>query len=385
MIRGHMQAAVVTDPGTAPSIGWNRRPRRQKRRRAVVLWRGLITATAILAVSNSLAAVPAAEAQPRDRVTVTELATFVDGPCTDDICSSGSTIGPDGALYVTDETRGRIQRVDLASGTVTTFADGLPKAIAGVVGGGVADITFRGRTPYVLVAGVNKFFTDLVQSPNVPAADGIYRLDRVGAGNTRATLIADLYTWSEQHPPVSPDFFVPGGFTYALQTYKDGFLVTDAHHNRVLKVGLNGTIRAFVDFGRNVVPTGLELDGHSVLVGQAGPIPHIPENGRVVALRRAGGTVRTVASGAPLLVDIEVTRRHSLYGLAQGFWPYAGQEGKEGFPAAPHTGLLMRADRHGQFQTVAFHLDRPTTFELIGDTAYVITITGKVVKVSGLR
>ena len=360
-------------------------PRTGKRRSAGRLWRGLVAATATLAVTGALGAVPVAEAQSRDRVRVTELATFVDRPCTDDICSSGSTIGPDGALYVTDVTSGRIQRVDPRSGAVSTFADGLPAAIAGVVGGGVADVAFRGRTAYVLVTGVSRFWTDLVQSPRVPAAEGVYRLDRVGAGTTRATLVADLYTWSEQHPPASPSFFVPGGFTYALETYRGGFLVTDGHHNRVLRVRLDGSIATYVDFARNIVPTGLEVDGPSVLVGQAGPVPHTPETGRVVEVRRAGGPVRTVASGAPLLVDVELGRRHVLYGLAQGFWPYAGEEGREGFPAAPHTGLLMRADRHGQFQTVAFHLDRPTTFELIGRTAYVVTITGKVLKVSGLR
>ena len=92
-----------------------------------------------------------------------------------------------------------------------------------------------------------------------------------------------------------------------------------------------------------------------------------------------------MASGAPLLVDVEFGPRQALYGLAQGFWPYAGQDGKEGFPAAPHTGMLMRADGQGQFQTVAFHLDRPTTFEVVGGTAFVVTITGKVLKVTGLR
>ena len=44
----------------------------------------------------------------------------------------------------------------------------------------------------------------------------------------------------------------------------------------------------------------------------------------------------------------------------------------------------MRADRHGHCKTVAFHLDRPTTFELIDDTAFVVTITGKVLKITGL-
>lgn len=44
----------------------------------------------------------------------------------------------------------------------------------------------------------------------------------------------------------------------------------------------------------------------------------------------------------------------------------------------------MVADRHGHFATVVSGLDRPTTFEIIGKTAYVVTITGKVLRISGL-
>ena len=337
-------------------------------------------ATAIAAVAP-VSGVTVAEAHPRERMKVTELATFVDGPCTDDICSTGSTVGPDGALYVTDSTAGRIQRVGPRRGTVTTFADGLPRAIPGVVGGGVADIAFRGRTAFVLVAGVSEFWTELIGSSVAPAAEGIYRLDRVGSGRTRATLVADLYAWSEAHPPRHPGFFVPGGFTYAMQRYRRGFLVTDGHHNRVLRVRRGGAISVFTDFNANVVPTGLERIGPAVLVGQAGPVPHSPRTGRVVALWRPGGRAVEVADGAPLLVDVEIGR-HTVYGLAQGNWPYEGQPGKEGFPTAPDTGRLMRADRHGQFQTVVSRLDRPTTFELIGDRVFVVTITGKVLKIT---
>ena len=132
-----------------------------------------------------------------------------------------------------------------------------------------------------------------------------------------------------------------------------------------------------------MVPTGLDRVGRTVLIGQAGPVPHTPETSRVVALRGPGGHIFEVASGAPLLVDVEVGH-HTVYGLAQGDWPYAGQPGKEGFPATPNTGLLMRADWQGHFQPVVSGLDRPTTFELIGKTAFVVTITGKVLKVSGL-
>ena len=41
---------------------------------------------------------------------------------------SGSTLGPGGALYVTEANAGRISRVDPLTGEITTFASGLPKA-----------------------------------------------------------------------------------------------------------------------------------------------------------------------------------------------------------------------------------------------------------------
>jgi hypothetical protein len=350
------------------------------RRRALLgMLMGGLLGLGLVAPANA----PAATGES-GKPTVTKLASFVDGPCADDICGSGSTVGPDGALYVTDSTDGRIQRIHPRSGNVKTYADGLPLQIEGVIGGGVADIAFRGGTAYVLVTGVSEFWTEFVGSTNAPAAEGIYRLDRVGKGTTRTTLIADLYTWSESHPPKSPNFFIPGGYTYSMQAYRNGFLVADAHHNRILRVRLNGRIRVFEDFAKNVVPTGLERIGRrTVLVGQAGPVPHTPKTGRVLELR-ADGRIEKLASGAPLLVDVEVGPQHRLYGLAQGNWPYEGQEGKEGFPAAPNTGHLMLANRYGQFRSVVAGLDRPTTFEVIGDTVFVVTITGKVLRISGL-
>src|SRR2546428_13670055 len=54
--------------------------------------------------------------------TASLLASGLDG-------AVGSTIGPDGALYVTEGNVGRISRVDPKSGLVTTFASGLPPAL----------------------------------------------------------------------------------------------------------------------------------------------------------------------------------------------------------------------------------------------------------------
>src|SRR6266581_2851504 len=56
--------------------------------------------------------------------------------------AKGSTVGPDGALYVTEGAAGRISRVDPLTGEVTTFASGLPTAIPAVGIGGAIDIAF---------------------------------------------------------------------------------------------------------------------------------------------------------------------------------------------------------------------------------------------------
>ncbi|HVE64567.1 MAG TPA: hypothetical protein VNB94_12300, partial [Mycobacteriales bacterium] len=257
-----------------------------------------------LAVVSTVSGACADKPDKPKKPTVAELASFVDGPCTDDICGSGSTVGPDGDLYVTDSTRGRIQRIDPGRGTVSTYADALPQQIPGVIGGGVADVAFVGRTAYVLVTGVSEFWTKMVKSSNAPAAEGVYRLDRVGVGSTQATLIADISAWSEKNPPSGAQIFIPGGYTYAIEQYESGFLVSDGHHNRVLRVETNGNISVFHDFAQNVVPTGLESRGSAVLVGQAGAVPHTPETGRVVEIRGKADAVAPIVSGAPLLVDV---------------------------------------------------------------------------------
>jgi hypothetical protein len=64
---------------------------------------------------------------------------------------SGSTIGPDGALYVTESAAGRVTRVDPTTGATTTYAYGLPQLIPEVGFGGPVDVAFLGRTAYVLV------------------------------------------------------------------------------------------------------------------------------------------------------------------------------------------------------------------------------------------
>jgi hypothetical protein len=236
------------------------------------------------------------------------------------------------------------------------------------------DVAFIGRTAYVLVTLVG---------PDVGGSDtvGIYRVD----GRDRFTVIADIGAFSLANPP-PPDIviFVPTGVQYALQPYRGGFLVTDGHHNRVLHVTRGGDVSELIAFG-NIVPTGLELLGNIVLMAQAGPVPHLPENGRIVAFGPRGHTAIELASGAPLLVDVEFGRGLSLYALSQGDFLEGNPEGS---PAQPDTGSLVKVNWNGTFSVITDGLDRPTSMEFIGDTAYVVTLTGEIWKiedVSGRR
>jgi hypothetical protein len=278
----------------------------------------------------------------------------------------GSTIGPDGALYVASPASGVISRVDPRTGAVTTFASGLPTRPAG--GGGVFDVAFRGRTAYALVTFVSA-------DVGGTSVDGIYRVD----GPSTFTLVADIGAYATADPP-STDYFVPTGVQFALEPYKHGFVVSDGHHNRVYQVGLDGTVSVRIALD-NVVPTGMAVKGSTVYLAESGPLPHLPQDGKVVAFGPRASTTTTVAAGGPLMVDVEWAGGHRLYALAQGDWPLGGVEGS---PAAPGTGRLYEVGRHGALNLVADGLDQPTSFQVVHGTAYVVTLTGEVWRV-GLR
>ncbi|MEZ0447042.1 ScyD/ScyE family protein [Cellulomonas sp. ICMP 17802] len=270
----------------------------------------------------------------------------------------GSTVGPDGALYVAENGSGEVSRVDPRTGAVTVFASGLPVA----PNGGPTDIAFVHGTAYVLVT----FVTPEVGGTGV---NGIYRVD----GPSAFTLIADLGAFAEANPPAT-DFFVKTGVQYAFVPYRGGFLVTDGHHNRVYQVGLDGSTSVRIAFD-NIVPTGIDVDGSRVYMAEAGPLPHLAANGKIVTFGKHSTTATEVASGGPLMVDVHVGRGHGLYALAQGDWPLGGQAGS---PSAPNTGQLLKVGRHGTLEVLADGLNQPVSFQVIRGTAYVVTLGGEV-------
>jgi sugar lactone lactonase YvrE len=318
----------------------------------------LMLAGALIAMSTPSAA---SASPPSGGPRATLLVTGLEG-------AIGSTIGPDGALHVTEGAAGRITRVDPHTGETTTFASGLPKRIVDI--GGAMDVAFIGETAYVLVTlvGFEVGGSDVV---------GIYRVD----GPDSFTVVADIGEFNVHNPPTIPfPFGAPTGVQYALQTYRGGFLVTDGHLNRVLRVTRDGEVTVLIAFD-NIVPTGLAVSGSLVYMAEAGPVPHRPEDGKVVAFGPKSPTATEVASGAPLLVDVEFGPHHRLYALSQGIFPVDGQEGS---PALPNTGALVQVNRDGTFTVVIDGLNQPTSLEFIGNTAYVVTLTGEIWKIDGI-
>ena len=279
--------------------------------------------------------------------------------------ATGSAIGPGGALYVTEGALGRILRVDPHTGEVTTFASGLPVAVIGF--GGAIDVAFIGSTAYALVTLVGP---DLGGTSTV----GIYRID----GPDSYTVIADIGAFALANPP-DTQFDVPTGLQFAIEPFHGGFLVTDGHHNRVLHVSHDGAVTVMMAFD-NIVPTGLTVSGNTIYMAETGPVPHLPADGKVVAFNPQSAGATEVASGAPLLVDVEFGRGRTLYALSQGDFP----GGPPASPALPNTGALVEVNADGTFTVIVDELNLPTSVEIIGDSAYVVSLAGEIWKIDNI-
>jgi DNA-binding beta-propeller fold protein YncE len=113
----------------------------------------------VLLLTGSLIATIAPSADcsppPSGNPTASLLATGLQG-------GSGSTIGPDGAIYVTEMAAGRVSRVDPETGDKTIFASGLPKSILGF--GGPVDVAFLRDTAYVLVTQTMRHYAERLRA-----------------------------------------------------------------------------------------------------------------------------------------------------------------------------------------------------------------------------
>ena len=209
-----------------------------------------------------------------------------------------------------------------------------------------------------------------VRAPLV--ADHVFYVQEMAADDARRVQAQRLYVL---HPADKGEraLLVQADFA-EISRWRDG------HLNRVLKVSLDGEVTEMIAFG-NIVPTGLEIHGNRVYMAEAGPNPHLPQDGKVVTFGPKSGPVTEIASGAPLLVDVEFGPGRSLYALSQGEFE-AGLP--DGAPAMPNTGSLVEINRDGTFTVIMAGLNQPTSLEFIGNTAYVVSLAGEIYKIDSV-
>lgn len=304
---------------------------------------------------------PSPETPATDALVVETLTTGLKG-------AGGGTVGPDGALYVAEGAAGTVTRIDPETGGQSTYASGLPLQTEAVGIGGAIDVEFVDDTAYVLVTLPGSEVSD-------ETIHGIYRVD----GTDDYTIIADLGEWSRDNPVPYP-VDLPSGVQFAFEAVDDGFLVTDGHHNRVLHVDWDGVVTELIAF-ENIVPTGIDSLGETIYLGEAGPIPHNPEDGKVVSFTVADPSVETVAAGYSLVVDVAVGGDDAVYALSQGDSP---GDVPAGSPALPDSGKLVVANDDGTFTSLVDEIDLPRSLQFIDEDAYVVTLEGDVLKISGV-
>ena len=319
-------------------------------------------------------------------------------PLASGLSTTGSTIGPDGALYVPlpgtggDEEltldpdiaaevgadkayvglTGSVVRIDPATGAQTTYADEIPSIAIGQAGPGegtgATDVTFMGDTLYVLTTGS----ADVLGKPEYPNA--IYELQSDGSWD----LFANISEYNLDNPADFPDA-IPGGNPFAIETRGTGFVVADGNANRLLLVSSTGDISLIAQFD-NVVPTGLEVPDDTGPVWNTwfSPEPHTADASFLQEVAVPGGAVTTVADGWAMMIDVEQTDDGAVYVLQ-----FAGESSDP--DAEPPPGTLLRLADDGTLQPVVAGLPVATSLSFSGDTAFITSLTGQVWRVDNVN
>ena len=175
------------------------------------------------------------------------------------------------------------------TGSLTTFVSGLPPATAAVGIGGAMDVAFLDGTAYVLVTLVGSVLRTARAWSMASTGSSKRRHpdpDRGHRGVVDRTSARDGLL-RRQRGPVRA-----GGAPTAISS--SPMATTTA----CCASPVAGDISQMKAFG-NIVPTGLEVRGETIYMGEAGPIPHLPQNGKVVSFTSdVGGVGRGPAARA---------------------------------------------------------------------------------------
>jgi DNA-binding beta-propeller fold protein YncE len=248
---------------------------------------------------------------------------------------------------------GRVLRID-SGGHVSAVVQGLPYThyeISGDVG--AADVAVLGQTLYLLTG---EGYDDQLSRSVLRALPG---------GPLQP--VASLLTFAIGTTPIEQQMVMGGAPSnpYAMAAAPDGsaLYVTDGASGRVLRVALDGNIRAFAQLPQMPPLTGLAFgpDG-KLYVTMFSTLPHAPGSGAIWAAD-ASGALSSAAAGLTMPIDVGFDALGTIYVLE------FSDGGQPSQPYAAGSGRLLRVERDGARTTLLDRLDYPTAmvFSSAGD------------------
>jgi hypothetical protein len=299
----------------------------------------------------------------------------------------GLVFGPDGTLYVAEAGSGggastsghceqvvppvgpytngptaRISKVD-HHGHRTTFASGLPSAIAAIGDvDGVGAVAFQGGKLYALVSGGGCSHG----SAAIPA--GVARV----ASNGSWSLVANLSAYQAANPVAQPfaGDYEPDGTWYSMIQSRDGLVAVEPNHGELASIDpRTGEVKRIADVSASqghIVPTVVVEHEGAYYVGNLGTFPSVPGSQKVLRITR-GGDVSVAATGFTAILGLAFDRGGRMYVLETTT--------VEGFPT-PNTGRVIRIERNGTRTTIAENLFFPTAMVFGPDHALYVSSLG---------
>lgn len=238
---------------------------------------------------------------------------------------------------------GRVLRIS-PQGWKTTLVEGLPYTYYAATGDvGTTDLALIGGDLYVLTA---EGYDDALSR----------KVLRVGPAGS-VEVVADILQFALAMATGVEQ--VIGSVTsnpYAMVPAPDGsaLFVSDGASGRILRIGLDGTIRVHAEFAGMPPLTGLAFDRAGTLhVAQFALWPHGPGSGSIWAVS-SNGQLTPIVEGVTMPIDIEFDAAGNLYVLefADGRDP--------NHPYAPESGRLIRIEDDGGRSVLADQLNYPT-------------------------
>ncbi|MFN8633231.1 MAG: ScyD/ScyE family protein [Chloroflexota bacterium] len=291
----------------------------------------------------------------------------------------GLTMGPDGAVYITEAGRagdeavkagfyhvpfniGRSARVTrvLPDGTWQVVLDNLPSVKTPDDVFGATGVAFVDDTLYVLTAAGGRDVGD-------PSYDNaILRVSPSGAVDT----LVNITQLNYQNPPLARlrdlRADVEGGVPFGLTAMGGRLYATDGNLETVTEVNLDGTTRRLVELpASNRVLVGLTgaPDG-SLWVAEYGPLPHQPGASKISRLT-LDGEMTVAWAGLTEAIQVAFGPDGSAYVLQ-----FASRS------RVTSSGSLIRRWPDGHLETLATGLNYPTGLALGPDGSFYVSENG---------